>query len=214
MEKPLIGAYANPTPESTPAAAPPVADAVITDKRPAKVETPALNMQVGIESDLLQDVSATQATVAKAKTYSEILADNEIDETKAQTIVDSILTEGFYEEAVLVTKRTTVTLRTRSYGSYQRYLRALELINPHYVEEQQGIMIRYFLAASLVAFKGHTFAHAPEGATPAEEEKFFDIRLDWITRKNERVINLLAAKLNKFDRMVQVVMSEGVVENF
>jgi len=208
--KPLIGSYTNPNPSSPE----PKSDAPqIVDKR-KKVDTPATKMHEGIQEELKQDVEQSQDNIEKTKSYEEILADNDVEKTKAQAIVDSILIDGFYEEAMQVTKTTTVTLRTRGYEAYKRYLRALEFINPKYVEEQNEIQIRYFLAASLVSFKGQTFTHVAPTAEEKEREDAFDARLDWITKQNERIIHLLAGKLNRFDRVVQIVMSEGVVENF
>jgi hypothetical protein len=76
-------------------------------------------------------------------------------------------------------------------------------------------MQRYYLAASLVAFKGQTFTH-PEvsKSKPEVVEQAFQDRLEWIEKQGEALIFLLAQKLSKFDRVIQVVMSEGVVENF
>jgi len=171
-------------------------------------------MHEGIQEDLRQDVEGTQDTAEKAQSYEDILAENDIEKSHAQSIVDAMLTQGYYEETVPVTKTTTVTLRTRAYEDYQRYLRGLELINPRFVEEQQEIMGRYFLAASLVAFKGEVFVHTEPTATPKEREDAFDTRMAWLSSQSERLVNLLISKLSKFDRTIQVVMSEGVVENF
>lgn len=208
--KPLIGSYSDPNPNAAEDKTP---TPKIVDKRD-KVDTPATKMHEGIQEELKQDVKQEQDGIEKAKSYVEILAENDIEKTKAQAIVDAIITDGFWEEALQVTKSTTVTLRTRGYEDYKRYLRALEFINPKYVEEQNEIQIRYFLAASLVVFKGEAFEHPVANASEKEREEAFDVRMEWISNQSERIINLLASKLSKFDRVVQLVMSEGVVENF
>jgi hypothetical protein len=121
-----------------------------------------------------------------------------------------MLEKGFYEESVPVTKSVVATFRTRAHADYVRYLRALETYNPKYVEEQQEIQIRYFLAASLVSFKGTVF----KVAAGEDAEKFFDRKLEWIEAQPETVIRLIAVKLSKFDQQIQTIMSEGIVENF
>lgn len=207
--RPMIGAYKKPggSDEIT------GQNIEIADKR-ERQETPASNLHEGIQEELKQGVEGSQDTVEKAKSYEEILADNDISKSKAQLIVDAMLTDGYYEETMPVTKKVTVTLRTRGYADYKRYLRALELYNPRFVDEQQEIMARHFLAASIVSFKGETLLHAPLEATEKEREDAFSARMKWVESKSERVINLLISKLNKFDRMISIVMSEGVVENF
>jgi DNA-directed RNA polymerase specialized sigma54-like protein len=209
-KQPLIGSYSNPDQSEGPKES---AVPNIIDKR-EKTASPATHMHEGIQEDLKQGIEQSTDGIEKAKTYEEILAENDIEKTTAQAIVDAILTEGYYEETLQVTKSSSVTLRTRGYEDYKRYLRALEFINPKYVEEQTEIQIRYFLASSLVAFKGTAFSHAPPDAEEQEREDAFNVRMVWISRQGERVINLLANKLTKFDRVVSIVMSEGVVENF
>jgi len=208
--KAIIGSYANPSGDDSEIKS---ADVSIIDKR-EKVSSPTTNMHEGIQEDLRQGIKGTQDSVEKAHSYEDILADNDIDKSQAQDIVDAMLSNGYYEDSVPVTKKTTVTLRTRSYEDYKRYLRGLELINPRFVEEQQEIMGRYFLASSIVGFKGEQFVHVAPTATPKEIEDAFDVRMEWVAKQPERIVNLLISKLSAFDRTVQIVMSEGVVENF
>lgn len=207
-ERVPVGAYAPPT-----AKAQKEGETVIVDKRP-KIETPTTNLHEGIREELKLDVDGAKENVAKAKSYKEILEEHEIPLDKARAIVDSMLTEGFYTETISVTQSSTVTFRTRTYEDYRRYLRAVELINPRFVEEQQEIMARYYLAASVVAFKGKSFAHPSPQDSEQEKEEAFTKRMNWLNAQPERVINLLVSKLSKFDTVISVVMSEGVVENF
>jgi len=202
---PVIGSYRKPatTGEARTDASP---EPQIVDNRP-KVESPSRSLTEGVQEDLKSSIDRTKDAAEKAKTYAEILSERDIPLAKAHAIVDGMLEKGYYEETVGFTLNTTVTFRTRAHADYVRYLRALETYNPKFVEEQQEIQIRYYLAASLVAFKGVTF---PE----KDPEKLFDSKLDWIQAQPERVINLLATKLSKFDQQIQVVMSEGIVENF
>lgn len=207
MPSPVIGSYRRPptAPDGANNTAPEPEPEII-DKRP-KVATPSGSLSEGVQEDLKSSIDRTKEAAEKAKSYKEILSERDIPLSKAHAIVDGMLEKGFYEETLAFTSNTTVTFRTRAHSDYVRYLRALETYNPKFVEEQQEIQIRYFLAASLVAFKGVTFAEK-------DPEKLFDAKLDWIEKQPERLVNLLATKLSKFDVQIQVVMSEGVVENF
>lgn len=185
----------------------------IEDKR-ENVSTPASTMAEGIKGDLEKDIQEQSSTAKKAKSYDEILKENDIPLDKAHAIVDSILMNGYYEETLPITKTATVTFRTRLHSDYKRYLRALEILNPRYVDEQREIQSRYFLAASLSSFKGQVFEHAGPKDSKEIADRSFEARLDWIEQQPENLILLLLNKLAQFDRTVAVVMSEGVVENF
>lgn len=202
---PVIGSYRKPAVASDvrPDA---MTEPQIIDNR-LKVESPSRSLTEGVQEDLKSSIDRTKDAAEKAKTYSEILSERDIPLSKAHAIVDAMLEKGFYDETLEVTKAITVTFRTRTQADYIRYLRALEVYNPKFVEEQQEIQIRYFLAASLVAFKGHVFTHT-------DAEKLYELKLAWLEKQPERLVSLLASKLNKFDQRIQVVMSEGVVENF
>lgn len=205
MNRPVIGSYKKPI---VPADAEKhdETEPQIVDKRP-KVDSPTKALSEGVQEDLKDSIERTKAAAEKAKTYEEILSDHDISLSKAHAIVDAMLEKGFYEETLPVTKTVNATFRTRTQADYVRYLRALEIYNPKYVEEQQEIQIRYFLGSSLLAFKGVTF-------TNTDPEKLFDEKIEWLEKQPERIVNLLATKLSKFDKQVQIVMSEGVVENF
>jgi hypothetical protein len=200
----VIGSYKDPKARAT----------QIEDKRSPDA-TPAKSLVEGVTNEMQRDVDEAKEPLEKAKSYEEILEENDISRSKATAIVDDLLTKGFYEEDIAITSTAYVTLRTRSHSDYRRYLRALEVNAPRYADEQNEIQMRYFIAASLVHFKGRGFEH-PEQKIGNERavETAFGERLSWIETQPERVIGLIALKLHKFDRMIQVVMSEGVIENF
>lgn len=206
---PVIGSYRERPPPATPETNNDLEDLQIVDKRP-KVETPSTSLTEGIQNELKDGIERTKQGAEKSKSYEEILAERDVPLSKAHSIVDSMLERGYYEEVLPVTRTSTVTFRTRAHADYIRYVRALESYNPKYVEEQQEIQVRYFLAASLVAFKGHAFKMDAK----ADIEEQFDKKLEWIAKQSETLIRLLATKLSKFDQQIQIVMSEGVVENF
>lgn len=176
--------------------------------------TPAGAVAAGIENDLQDDIKENQGREQKNKSYTEILKDNNILVNDAQAIVDDLMTKGYYSEDIQVTKRITVTFRTRSHNDYLRYNTALQILNPRFKQEEEELAIRYCLAGSICRFDKTNFEHPVPKTEDAEVQRMFDARLDWIEKQPERLIALLAVKLNKFDQRIMVVMSEGVAENF
>lgn len=206
--RPTVGSYSDPTKQ------PIEGDFQIEDKR-KKVNSPAKVMSEGIQGDIRKSVDENEKPAEKAMDYEEMLSDNDITVAKARHIVDSILSQGYYQESYRITSKASVTLRTRQQNDYVRYLQALENRNPKFMDEQNDIMTRYFLAASLVAFKGEEFENiVPTATNKLEVDKAFFKRLEWVNNAPERLVVLLATKVNQFDRMIQLVMTEGVVENF
>lgn len=194
--------------------APPAgADNKETEKAKAP-NTPAGAIAQGIEEDLSHDVKETKVQAEKAKTYLDILKDNNVEVDEAQAIVDDMMTKGYYAESIQITKRITATFRTRNHNDYLRYHTALQVLNPKYRQEEDEIALRYCLAGSLVRFDKTEFVH-PGPKTPEDEVRTsFDNRLEWVEKQPERLTALLATKLNRFDQKIAVVMSEGVIENF
>ena len=195
MTTPMIGSYRNPS------------------KEQSEPKTPSQSLAEGVQEEIKDSVALTDPITKKALSYEEILSKKEISLAKAHAIVDAMLERGFYEESLKVTQTVSVTFRTRTHNDYVRYLRALELFSPKYIAEQNELQIRYFLAASLAAFKGKTFSHPKISDTDASDEAFSE-RLTWVTQQPESIVNILASKLSKFDDTIHTVMSEGVVENF
>jgi len=207
---PRIGSYSKPgaAPQTPSTGTQPITEV----KKPQ--ETPAKSLVDGAQEEMRRDVSEGKDAAERAKSYDEILSDNDISKSKASAIVDDLLTKGFYQEDIQLTSTAYLTLRTRTHADYRRYLRQVEIDSPRYIDEQHEIQMRYFVAASLVAFKGQEFAHPTHRASATEVEELFKKRLDFIEQLPERVVALISSKLAKFDRVVQIVMSEGVVENF
>lgn len=173
---------------------------------------PSSALSEGIQEDLKDTLDKNKAGAEKAKTYEEILAENNITREKAHLVVDALLEKGYYEETYQIKLPTsstvTVTLRTRTQADYIRFLHALEANAPRYVEEQRELQARYYLVASLISFRGQTF---PGDTT---EKTAFESKMDWLEKQPERIVALLTNRLAAFDREINIIMNEGAVENF
>jgi len=204
----MIGQYTKPGDEP-PKAAPRV------EKKEEAPPSPAKSVAEGIQEDLEQDVKQAAKGIEKVKQYDEILAENDITVEQAQIVVDDLMTKGYYQETMNVTKTITVDFRTRTHLDYMRYHTALEILNPKYQAEQDEIALRYCLAGSLARFGKVTFDYPnPQTAEEGQAREAFDKRLEWIEKQPERVVALLATKLVKFDAKIGTIMAEGVAENF
>jgi len=201
--KPLIGSYSAPD------------DDEIVDKTKPAPPSAARSVADGIKEDLALDIKETAVTTKKTKDYEEILKEQGISLNEAKSIVDDMLTQGYYEERIKITRSITADFRTRTHADYLRYHNALEALNPRFEEERNELALRYCLAGSIARFNKSKFEHPnPLKAENGEINAAFDERLDWIEKQPERLVALLSSKLNAFDRKVALVMSEGVIENF
>ena len=184
-------------------------------KKQPEVQTPAKSLVEGVQADLGQQIEESKDIVEASKSYEEILKEAEISLDDAQSIVDDMLLQGYYEESYPLTKRVSVTFRTRTQADYVRYSIALEAISPKFVDQLQELMVRYFLAGSLVRFGDQNLPYPDRTKENLEKvNDAFDKRLEWIESQPERIVALLAQKLNKFDKKVAVVLSEGVANFF
>ena len=98
----VIGSYKDPKARAT----------QVEDKR-APDNTPAKAMVESVTTEMQRDVDDAKEPLEKAKSYDEILKENDISPAKATAIVDDLLTKGYYEEDIPVTASAYVTLRTR-----------------------------------------------------------------------------------------------------
>lgn len=179
-------------------------------------ETPAKRMVDGIQANMETMVSTRENSAEKAEDWRDRLKSKGISLEKAHSIIDDLLTKGYYEESFDITSRVSVTFRTRSQYDFQRYMRALDIVNPRFNDEMQEIAMRYFVAASLVRFKDKEFEH-PELAGAegkASVDAAFEERMDWVEKQPAQLVVLLSQKLHAFDEMIAAIFSEGVIENF
>ena len=146
--------------------------------------------------------------------YQAYLKGEGISEDDAATIVDDLITQGYYEERVTVTKRSTVLFRTRKQNDTLRLQRAIEVQRPLFRDAMDELVVRYNMAASLAAFKDMDFKFPEEDDTSDVEENLFDVRLNYVAKMPGALFSALSMKLAKFDRKIMTVMREGVAENF
>lgn len=181
--------------------------------QPAAPPTPAKAVVTALEDSLQRDVDAAEGVAKRTLTYEELLEREGITKEEAYVIRDALLVDLYFSQTVFLTENTSVKFRTRSYHDFIRYHQAVERANPFTVAERDEITMRYFLAASLEAYGGTQFEF-PDSADSAAVEKAFEVRLKFISKLPEAVVEVLGRHLHKFDRKIRIVLSEGAVEDF
>lgn len=146
--------------------------------------------------------------------YKKYLKEQKIEESEAAEIVDNLMMKGFHEERFELSKRLTVTLRTRTQQDVIRLQTAMQVQRPLFQDTMNELIIRYNMAASLASFGDTVFEFPSESAGVAEQDKLFDSRLVFVEKMPSAVFTKLSIKLAKFDQRIAAVMREGVAENF
>lgn len=143
---------------------------------------------------------------APEKTWEQQLKELDITQEEAFKIIDIMMTKGHYEKTYPVTKKVSVTFRTRDFDAHERTQKALEADSPQFYGTVSMIMSKYNLAASLRRYGTRDFKPNKQGQ-PVEAFNF-------IAGLSYMVFSLLLQKLAKFDELVLTVMDEGALENF
>ena len=146
--------------------------------------------------------------------YQKRLDEADISNAMAMAIVDALMSQGFYEETVHLTKRTSVTFRTRRHSDTLRLQHSLEIQRPIYNEAVEEMAVRYNIASSLIRFHDTTLSFPGQSATAEDVEEAFDKRLKFVEALPDQTFYRLASLMASFDEKVMLVMSEGVAENF
>jgi hypothetical protein len=177
----------------------PVASAILAPLAPDP-EVTLLNTEEAIQGAL------NILDKAPEKTWKEKLSKLGIKEEEASTIVDAMLAKGYYERTYQMTKKTSVTFRSRALDHQERAQRALENDAPQFSGTVGLIMAKYNLAASLVSVGTARF-------DPSDDGNYLRV-FQYLAKLPFAVFNALCQKLAKFDQLVLTVMDEGVLENF
>jgi hypothetical protein len=213
------------TPQVPPA---PRLDAFIGDdtKRPPRKDTdvntqlpePKTALPVGKEeaaatkkADIYEGMTEDLAPI---ENYQKFLTELSIDPDEAANIVDDLVSKGYYEEEVTITKKLTAMLRTRTHADTLRLQRHIEITRPIFNDSMTEVQIRFNLAGSLVRFGSTLFEFPTEKTQVNEAEAMFDKRLSAIERMPFALLVNLSNKLARFDRKIAAIMREGVAENF
>lgn len=171
------------------------------NSEPAQEAPEAEQADAALERELREQISRIDAFPEAS--YEQRLARLGIDLEEAAKIVDSILTHGFYEREFPLSRKHSVTLRTRGVEDQERLQESVENRVPRYAITVNEITARHNLAASLAELNGQRYA-------PNEFKKAYAA----VGKLPLPVFNALIERLAKFDAIMFTVLSEGAAENF
>ncbi|MBA2706815.1 MAG: hypothetical protein H0U59_03305 [Gemmatimonadaceae bacterium] len=193
-ERPVIGDFRSKSDNA-------VRQTAATPATPAAVTTPATPAPAtdATKSD------APEVPLTPKERYEQLLVEEQIPRHIANAIFDAVMEKGYYEEYASIGKHRVV-LRTRLYEDQLRLNAALEATRPSLIINQDDMITRYNLAASLYEWKGVKYPHA--------NDDDFDAVMDMLKKQPGPVINLLTQAIQKFDRKVFVIFSDGAAESF
>jgi hypothetical protein len=192
------------------ASAPPKTDEALSLPPEAAQEEAKAKDRMSLYEDMSQ-------ALLPVKDYVKYLEEQKIEESKAAEIVDDLITKGYHEEEYTLTKRSSVVLRTREHLDTLRLHAALQAQQPIYNDILNEVVVRYNVASSLAAINGPNgirFEFPAPGASEADANKLFDVRMRYIERMPGVLFAKISVKLSEFDRLILSVMREGVAEHF
>lgn len=176
----------------------PVKESALAAPAPPKEASPE---KVALER-ALADVDASPAARYRANLQAENIP---LDE--AQRIIDCVVVGlSPYQEAIKITDKVYVELKTRTQDDQYRLNRALERERPQYRSSIELEIAHHHLASSLVRYGKREFGHAT--VDDVQET------LNWLLKIPQPTFALLQRKLHDFDRKIATVFSEGYIENF
>jgi hypothetical protein len=150
----------------------------------------------------------------KEQLYEENLQKVGLTLREARSIMEQMVTKGYYEEETKIGSLTAI-IRTRVYEDMIRAQRALELYKPDFSSGVQELLNRYNTAASLVRYGDHHFTHPdPFTASDEEIETAFQPRLRLVTRLPHLVSIRLQQNVFEFDGKMMAVFGEGAPQDF
>lgn len=198
--------------------APQVKQAVATANPPTTPAmgsaSPEADRLEAAEQRLAEQAVETEEALKPKVNYEEQLKAAGISTDEAAKIVDDVLFKGYYTEEVPVSKRVTVSFRTRQARDTARTMVFLEVAKPIYENHFNEVVGKHTLAASLERLGRDKFEFPAKDAPDDKVENAFQARLSYVNGLPDPVLRLLFLKLSKFDEKVRVVLQEGAIENF
>jgi len=215
-ERPRLGDFTRPStkrPQDNDPS-PEEAAAMKKEDEPSDALLPPESPEEAEAQDRLKLYEQMQDTMSPIEDYKKYLAELDIDEENAATIVDDLMTHGFYEETFKLSKTRTCTLRTREHRDTVRLQTAMQIQRPLFQDSMNELQARYNMAASLGAYNGETY-YFPEPKDDAEKvDKLFDERLKAVECLPAPLFSVVSLLLSKFDQKILAVLRPGVAENF
>lgn len=181
-------------------------------KQKEKIEE-SLNI-IAEMSGTAPETKSEEKELSVEEKYEQALAKYDLTLRDARSIMEQMLTKGFYSEEFKLGPITCV-LRTRVYEDLIRTQRMLESAKMEYSSSVQEALNRYNTAASLVRYGEKIFEHPdPQEATETEIEETFEARLKYVQRLPQLAAVRVMQYSYEFDQKMIAVFGDGAPQDF
>jgi hypothetical protein len=169
--------------------------------------------------DIIAEMASTKPEEEEKKLspeekYEQTLKEFDLTLRDARSIMEKMVTKGFYSEEFKIGPITCV-LRTRVYEDLIRTQRLLESERLEYSSSVQEVLNRYNTAASLARYGENIFEHPdPQVSTEIEIEEAFEKRLLFVRRLPQLISVRVMQFSYEFDRKMLAVFGDGAPQDF
>tara|TARA_Y100001970_G_scaffold292759_1_gene435679 strand:+ start:455 stop:1078 length:624 start_codon:yes stop_codon:yes gene_type:complete len=184
----------------------------ITTEDVSEEPTPEVQEEEETLEALQEAISSTYSTPLEM--WKMECSDNNLDLKDAARILDTVMTNGFYEETYRMAGRV-FKIRTRTTVDGDRLIEMLREIQPRTDAEIAHLASRINLASCLASFADKTFPHTyPSDDNRVELDLEWKDRWDFISSLPQPVFIALAQTMNRFDIKVRLACDARALENF
>lgn len=153
---------------------------------------------------------------APIEKWREGLRKADITEAQAETILDSMLSKGYWErEYKLFHGKVTLKLRTRDAQNLNRIMSTIDRMRvpaPSLIEEHISMLN---LAGSIVQLRSVTLPHPDIAKASVDEiEEAFEKRQEFTRRISGPLMPAIRVALVHFDKVVAAALADGADEGF
>ncbi len=168
------------------------------------------------EKDVEEGLKDLSKAIAKTKQeeWVEDLKEFGMNVVEATSILDSIITLGYYEESYRYGK-TIFKLRTRTAADSDRLVEMIQEFDPKTPGVLSHLIARINLASSLHAYGDNVFSFSyPADNNRSVLDSEFNERYSFISRLPQATFFALSQVLERFDKRVNLASDPRSLENF
>lgn len=177
-------------------------------KMPEKLSPEELDKQA-FEAAKLAETSED-----KPMTYLDKLKAFNLTLEQAIQIIDSLVTEGYWEEEIQLSKSVKIKFKSRS-AKFNTYLsETIDIADPKKVGKLNHLMALHQVAGSLEQYGPAKMPPIDDEMPKELWEKHLKDRVNFISKLPSPVFLVLNSKLSIFDQKLLIIFSEGYEKNF
>jgi hypothetical protein len=167
-----------------------------------------------LDTQALEAAKLAEGLDSKPLTYLDKIKAYDLTLEQALQIIDSLVTEGAWEEDIQLSKSVKIRFKTRS-AKFNSYLaETIDISDPKKVGKLNHMMALNQVAASLEQY-------GPAKMPPLDDDMPKDLweanlkqRIAFVSKLPSPVFLIMNSKLSIFDQKLLIIFSEGYEKNF